>query len=325
MGGVEARASRGRRTCRRAGRRRSRRARRSSPRRGTGRARSQNAVTASRSNGLPSVCAIIDGARARRESAASSCVDVDVVGRQRRRRRRPGTRPFWTIGLTVVGKPAATVITSSPGTQPALAEQRRGERGDGGEVRRRAGVDQQRVALAGARARARARTPRPRGRRSARSRGSCATSATTSSGPKTRPETGTRGVCRVEAARARGARRAYALDEREDLVDAGREPTSADGIGTPRGDFSAPDCGDVSRRSAPWPITRGVTVVPLLTSPQGRAALRRPGHAHARGDRVPAQADGRGRRPPAPLAHHEALRRARASPTSCSASATAAR
>ena len=26
-----------------------------------------------------------------------------------------GTRPFWMIGLTVVGKPAATVITSSPG------------------------------------------------------------------------------------------------------------------------------------------------------------------------------------------------------------------
>ena len=26
-----------------------------------------------------------------------------------------GTQPFWTIGLTVVGKPAATVITSSPG------------------------------------------------------------------------------------------------------------------------------------------------------------------------------------------------------------------
>ena len=28
---------------------------------------------------------------------------------------KTGTSPFWTIGLTVVGKPAATVITSSPG------------------------------------------------------------------------------------------------------------------------------------------------------------------------------------------------------------------
>ena len=32
------------------------------------------------------------------------------------------------IGLTVVGKPAATVITSSPGTQPPVAELRRGQR-----------------------------------------------------------------------------------------------------------------------------------------------------------------------------------------------------
>ena len=30
-----------------------------------------------------------------------------------------GTRPFWKIGLTVVGKPAATVMTSSPGPMPA--------------------------------------------------------------------------------------------------------------------------------------------------------------------------------------------------------------
>ncbi|CAM5444568.1 hypothetical protein SCALM49S_05933 [Streptomyces californicus] len=28
---------------------------------------------------------------------------------------KTGTRPFWMIGLTVVGNPAATVITSSPG------------------------------------------------------------------------------------------------------------------------------------------------------------------------------------------------------------------
>ena len=29
-----------------------------------------------------------------------------------------GTRLFWMIGLTVVGNPAATVITSSPGLKP---------------------------------------------------------------------------------------------------------------------------------------------------------------------------------------------------------------
>jgi Cys-tRNA synthase (O-phospho-L-seryl-tRNA:Cys-tRNA synthase) len=27
---------------------------------------------------------------------------------------KTGTHPFWTIGLTVVGKPEATVMTSSP-------------------------------------------------------------------------------------------------------------------------------------------------------------------------------------------------------------------
>ena len=36
-----------------------------------------------------------------------------------------GTSPFWTIGLTVVGKPAATVITSSPGR--SRRSPRRGE------------------------------------------------------------------------------------------------------------------------------------------------------------------------------------------------------
>ncbi len=63
---------------------------------------------------MPSVCASMI-ARVRGPIAASSCVDVDVVGRRARRRRTPGTSPFCTIGLTVVGKPAATVITSSPG------------------------------------------------------------------------------------------------------------------------------------------------------------------------------------------------------------------
>ena len=73
----------------------------------------QKASTASRSKGLPSVCASIT-ARVRGPS-----------GRPRAARRRccrwaaststkTGTSPCWRIGLTVVGKPAATVITSSP-------------------------------------------------------------------------------------------------------------------------------------------------------------------------------------------------------------------
>ena len=37
---------------------------------------------------------------------------------------KTGTAPFWMIGLTVVGKPAATVMTSSPGFDAALAELR---------------------------------------------------------------------------------------------------------------------------------------------------------------------------------------------------------
>ena len=58
---------------------------------------------------------------------------------------KTGTRPFWTIGLTVVGKPAATVITSSPGPQLPVAQPRRGQRAQRDEVRRRAGVDEDRV------------------------------------------------------------------------------------------------------------------------------------------------------------------------------------
>ena len=52
------------------------------------------------------------------------------------------------IGLTVVGKPAATVITSSPGFSAPLAELRRSERREGDEVGRRAAVHEDRVAAA---------------------------------------------------------------------------------------------------------------------------------------------------------------------------------
>ncbi len=62
-----------------------------------------------------------------------------------RRPRRPASSPFWKIGLTVVGKPAATVITSSPGHQPAIAQPRRGERRQREQVGRRARVAQERV------------------------------------------------------------------------------------------------------------------------------------------------------------------------------------
>ena len=53
-------------------------------------------------------------ARVRGPTAAASCsgLALYVPGCTST---NTGTRPFWKIGLTVVGKPAATVMTSSPG------------------------------------------------------------------------------------------------------------------------------------------------------------------------------------------------------------------
>ncbi len=58
---------------------------------------------------------------------------------------------------------------------------------------------------------------------------------------------------------------------------------------------------------------------------EGRDPRRRPRHAALRGDRGPAEADGRDRRPADPLAHHEALRARTGSTSSSSRSATRAR
>ena len=73
---------------------------------------SQNAFTAERSNGLPSVCAIIT-ALVLSESASSSFVTsmlyCGIVTST-----NTGTAPYWIAGVIVVGKPAATVIISSP-------------------------------------------------------------------------------------------------------------------------------------------------------------------------------------------------------------------
>ena len=70
-------------------------------------------VTAPRSNGFPSVWAIIT-ARVRGPTAAARAAGstFPVAGSTST---NTGTRPFCRIGLTVVGKPAATVSTSSPG------------------------------------------------------------------------------------------------------------------------------------------------------------------------------------------------------------------
>ena len=138
------------------------RARRSSPRRATGRGARQNAVTASRSNGLPSVWAIIDGARPardgglelrRRRCCRSGSVDVDE-------HRHEPVLDDRVDGRREAGRDGDHLVA---GAQPPVAAGAASQRRSASEVRRRAGVDQQRVALAGARGRARARTPRVSG------------------------------------------------------------------------------------------------------------------------------------------------------------------
>ena len=74
--------------------------------------RSQNAFTAFTSKGLPSVWASIT-AFVRGERAASSC-ETSTLTVSSSMSTNTGTAPNWTIGAIVVGKPAATVITSSP-------------------------------------------------------------------------------------------------------------------------------------------------------------------------------------------------------------------
>ena len=74
--------------------------------------RSQNAFTAARSKGLPRVWAIIT-ALVFSEYASSSIV-TSILYCGIVTSTNTGTAPYWMSGVTVVGKPAATVITSSP-------------------------------------------------------------------------------------------------------------------------------------------------------------------------------------------------------------------
>ena len=71
-------------------------------------------------------------------------VELDVV-RASSTSRNTGTSWFWRIALTVVGKPAATVITSSPGCSRRFPSRSLRQRADGEQVRRRAAVAEHRV------------------------------------------------------------------------------------------------------------------------------------------------------------------------------------
>ena len=73
---------------------------------------SQNAFTADRSNGFPSVCAIIT-AFVLSETASSSIV-TSILYCGIVTSTNTGTAPYWIAGVTVVGNPAATVMISSP-------------------------------------------------------------------------------------------------------------------------------------------------------------------------------------------------------------------
>ena len=73
---------------------------------------SQKDFTAARSNGLPSVCASIT-ALVLSESAFSSMV-TSILYCGMVTSTNTGTAPYCITGVTVVGNPAATVMTSSP-------------------------------------------------------------------------------------------------------------------------------------------------------------------------------------------------------------------
>ena len=73
---------------------------------------SQKARTAFSSKGLPSVWASIT-ARVRSDRA-SSRRETSMLAVSGSTSTKTGTAPYWNSGETVVGNPAATVITSSP-------------------------------------------------------------------------------------------------------------------------------------------------------------------------------------------------------------------
>ena len=104
--------------------------------------------------------------------------------------RNTGTQPCCRMGATVVGKPAATVMTSSPGTQRAV-DLRAGQRGEGDQVGARAGVDDHGVPHAHVVGPARARMPRPCGPSVSQKSSTESTAVTISFSSKTRPAYGT--------------------------------------------------------------------------------------------------------------------------------------
>src|SRR5215213_1328117 len=128
-------------------------------------------------------------ARVRSPTAASSCATIGpyVPGSTST---NTGTSPFWTIGLTVVGNPAATVSTSSPGFSRASPSE--------GEVRHdsaRRFADEPEFTSIACRAcitRAKRRSKSIAKRPAVSQKSSPAsTTCCTSSAPNTFPETGT--------------------------------------------------------------------------------------------------------------------------------------
>ena len=73
---------------------------------------SQNSLTADKSNGLPSVCAIITAFVLSEYASSSFVTSILYCGIVTST--NTGTAPYCIAGVTVVGKPAATVIISSP-------------------------------------------------------------------------------------------------------------------------------------------------------------------------------------------------------------------
>src|SRR6202165_6191586 len=95
--------------------------------------RRAKAVTASRANVLASVWATMMAAV--RSLSASSSRETSMLYVGTVTSTKTGTRRFWMIGLRVVGNPAATVITSSPGLSAARAPHLRALAASLGDVR----------------------------------------------------------------------------------------------------------------------------------------------------------------------------------------------
>ena len=73
---------------------------------------SQNSFTAFKSNGFPSVWAIMTAFVLSERAASSFVTSMLYCGIVTST--NTGTAPYWIAGVTVVGKPAATVMISSP-------------------------------------------------------------------------------------------------------------------------------------------------------------------------------------------------------------------